>query len=344
MTALTIEVYRKGQARRIAALLFGGLLVLCFMLADLAIGPAWLSLGELWSVLTQPGAFRGGVLHAIVWDIRLPMTLTSVVVGASLGLAGAQMQTILRNPLASPYTLGISAAAGFGASVIMLTGLGTGALGWLAPPLAAFITALLACMGVWTIGKLRGVTPEVLVLAGIAMLFLFQSLQSLLQYLASPEVLQQIVFWLFGSLLKANWTSFTVSGALFCVVTVGLLGDAWRLTVLGMGDDNARSLGVNVDRLRLRVFVWISLLTAGAVAFVGTIGFVGLVAPHIARDFVGEDQRYLIPLSALSGAAILTGASLAAKLISPGAMIPIGIVTALTGVPFLFFLILRRKR
>jgi len=120
--------------------------------------------------------------------------------------------------------------------------------------------------------------------------------------------------------------------------------NAWKLTVLGMGDENARSLGLKVDRLRLQAFLLISLLAAGAVAFVGTIGFVGLVAPHIARGFVGEDQRYLIPLSALTGAFILTGASVAAKLISPGAMIPIGIVTAITGVPFLFFLILKRKR
>lgn len=173
---------------------------------------------------------------------------------------------------------------------------------------------------------------------------MFQSLQSLVQYLAAPEVLQEIVFWLFGSLVKATYLSVSITGGVLLAVALVLLPDLWKLTALRMGDERARSLGVPIERLRIKVFILIVLLTAGAVAFVGTIGFIGLVAPHIARMLVGEDQRLLLPLSAVTGAIVMAGASVASKLISPGAIVPIGIVTAIIGVPFLFFLIASSRR
>jgi len=343
-SAGTVHLYRRAQLKR-AIVMATGVLALGFaVLVDIAIGPSSIRLAEVWEVLSHPGRHAGTSMYAIVIDIRLPMTLTAIMVGASLGIAGAEMQTILRNPLASPYTLGISAAAGFGAAMAILSGFTLPFLPWLGVPFAAFVVALGACLGVWSIGKARGVTTDVLVLSGIAMLFLFQSAQSLIQYMATPEVLQEIVFWLFGSLLKANWTSTFVTGAVLLAVIPILARDAWKLTALTMGDQTAASLGLKVGPIRLRMLILISVLTASAVAFVGTIGFVGLVAPHIARGFVGEDQRFLMPLSAMAGAFILVGSSVFAKLISPGAVIPIGIVTAVIGVPFLFLLILRKKR
>ena len=210
-------------------------------------------------------------------------------------------------------------------------------------PANAFVFAGLACGGVYLIGRAAGMTPETMVLAGIAVLFLFQSLQSLLQYLAAPEVLQAIVFWLFGSLLKATWPKVaTVAGVLALLLPV-LLRDAWRFTALRLGDERAQGLGVDVTSLRLRAFVAISVLTAAAVSFVGTIGFVGLVAPHLARMLVGEDHRFLLPLSGLCGALLLGLASVASKSLSPGAVFPIGIVTALFGVPFFLVMILRSR-
>jgi len=281
---------------------------------------------------------------AIVWSLRLPMATMAVAVGAALGLSGAVMQTILNNPLASCYTLGISAAAGFGAALVIALGFGVPLAQHLAIPLSAFLFAALASAAVLAIGRSGGMTPETMVLAGIALLFLFQALQSLLQYLASPEVLQAIVFWLFGSLLKATWPKTAVVGCVLAVALPLLLADAWRLTALRLGEERARGLGVDVVGLRLRSFVVISVLTASAVSFVGTIGFVGLVAPHLARMLVGEDQRYLLPLSALCGALLLAAASIASKTISPGAVFPIGIVTALFGVPFFLLLVLQRRR
>jgi iron complex transport system permease protein len=278
--------------------------------------------------------------ETIVFALRLPIALMAVAVGASLGVSGAVMQTILNNPLASSYTMGVSAAAGFGAALAILAG---GVLplpeAW-AIPLCAFGFAGLACAMVSAVGRLRGATPELLVLAGIACLFLFQALLSLLQFLASPEALQQIVFWLFGSLMRASMGKVAVVASVLAVVTAVLMRDAWRFTALQLGDDRARGLGVAVGALRMRAFVAVSLLTGAAVAFVGTIGFIGLVAPHIARSLVGEDQRHLLPASAVFGALLLSCASVVSKLIIPGAVFPIGIVTALIGVPFFAWLIL----
>jgi iron complex transport system permease protein len=210
----------------------------------------------------------------------------------------------------------------------------------LAIPVAAFAFAGLACAMVAAVGRMRGATPELLVLAGIACLFLFQSLLSLLQFLASPEALQQIVFWLFGSLMRASLGKAAIVAAVLAAILPLLLRDAWRLTALRLGDERAAALGVRVGPLRLRCFVAVSLLTGVAVAFVGTIGFVGLVAPHIARMLVGEDQRHLLPASAAFGALLLSAASVASKVILPGTVFPIGIVTALVGVPFFAWLVL----
>lgn len=335
----TVAAWRALGARRAGI----GMLALAALAAsfavDLATGPAMLPLGAVLRALA--GQADDPMLTAIVLKLRLPVGLMAVVVGAALGVSGAVMQTILANPLASSYTLGISAGAGFGAALMIVTG---GAMPWAeawAIPGAAFLFAGLACALVAGAGRLRGATPELLVLAGIACLFLFQALLSLLQFVASPEALQAIVFWLFGSLMRASVDKVAVVAAVLALVLPLLLRDAWRFTALQLGDDRARGLGVAVDALRLRAFVAVSLLTGAAVSFVGTIGFVGLVAPHVARGLVGEDQRHLLPASALFGALLLSAASVTSKLILPGTVFPIGIVTALIGLPFFAWLVLR---
>lgn len=329
--------------RRLARLGTVGAALAVAVVLDILIGPAFLAVGDVLRALFLAAADSDPTVHVIVHSIRLPMTLMAVIVGASLGVAGAQMQTILGNPLASPYTLGLSAAAGFGAALTILFGFELPFFPALTVPVAAFAAATMACAMVYGVAHIRGVTAEIMILAGIATLFLFQSMQLLIQYLASPEVLQEIVFWLFGSMLKATWFSVTVSTCILAMGVLILAPDIWKLTALSLGDGRAHSLGVDVGRLRLKVFLVVSLLTAGAVSFVGTIGFIGLVAPHIARMLVGEDQRMLAPMSGATGAILMIGASIASKLLSPGAVVPIGIVTALIGVPFLFALILRGK-
>jgi iron complex transport system permease protein len=337
-----VLAWRIREARRVGALLLGLGVLACSFAVDVATGPAMLPLGQV--VRTLVGIGADPMVNAIVHAIRLPIAVMAVLVGAALGVSGAVMQTILNNPLASSYTLGISGAAGFGAALAILVGASLPVPEAWAIPISAFAFAGLACAIVAGAGRLRGATPELLVLAGIACLFLFQALLSLLQFLASPEALQQIVFWLFGSLTRSSYPKVAVVATVLAVVLPLLMRDGWRLTALQLGDERARALGVRVDRLRVRALVAVSLLTGAAVAFVGTIGFIGLVAPHVARMLVGEDQRYMMPASAVFGAVLLSVASVVSKLIIPGTVFPIGIITALIGVPFFAWLMLSVAR
>lgn len=304
---------------------------------DVATGPSLLPPGEVLRSLTHLGE-RAAMTDTIVWDLRLPMALMAISVGAALGAGGAQMQTILDNPMASPYTLGMAAAAGFGAALVLAFG-GFGLDAMIAVPIGAFAFAMLAALFLFALASMRRVRGDTIILGGIALLFLFQSLLSLVQFLSSPELSQQILFWLFGSLTKATWPTFWLTTGVTVLCSLLLLRDSWKLAALRMGETRATSLGVDVRRLRMKVLVIVAIMTATATSFVGVIGFVGLVAPHMARMSVGEDQRFLLPLSMLCGALILSTASVLSKSIVPGALFPVGIVTAIVGVPFLLWLI-----
>jgi iron complex transport system permease protein len=339
----TIAGYRRLARRRAAAVATASAALAVSALLDIATGPAMLPPAQVVRTILAPIDTAESV-SAIVWTIRLPIAFMAVVVGAALGLSGAVMQTVLNNPLASSYTLGISAGAGFGAALAIALGGKMPVPPSLAVPLSAFVFSAATCFIVFAIGRARGMVPETMVLAGIGLLFLFQALQSLLQFLVSPETLQAIVFWLFGSLLKSTWNKVGIVAAALAVATPLVLAHAWRLTALKLGAERAGGLGIDVAALRLRMFLVVSALTAVAVAFVGTIGFIGLVAPHMARILVGEDHRFLLPMSALCGALLLSAASVASKSVHPGTVFPIGIVTALLGVPFFFALVLRGRR
>ncbi|EBA08014.1 ABC Fe3+-siderophore transporter, inner membrane subunit [Sagittula stellata E-37] len=314
------------------------------MVADLVTGPAGLPLDEVLRGLSDGPQGEDRRLATILWHLRMPQTLMATLVGCALGIAGLLMQTILANPLASPYTLGFSAAAGFGAALVILFGTALPVATWIGIPVAAFAATLIAAGLVQLVAHYRGASPEMLVLAGIAVLFFFQSLQSLLQFMAAPEVLQQIVFWLFGSLLKATWTSVKVLTVILLLTLPFVLREVWNLTALRLGSSNAASLGLDVAALRRRVLVLVALLTAGAVSFTGTIGFVGLIAPHVGRALVGEDHRFGLPMAGIMGAIVLVAASVTGKILSPGAVIPVGIITAIAGIPMLLAVILMKGR
>lgn len=337
-----LDGHRQRAARRTFVLLAALMMLVVSLLVDVATGPAMLPVTAVARSVFNLAQDR--TVDAIVWSIRLPVALMAVVVGMALGLSGAIMQTILNNPLASSYTLGVSAGAGFGAALVIVLGAALPVPEAYAIPVSAFLFAAIACAGVYLIGSVRGATPETLVLAGIALLFLFQALLSLLQFFASQEALQQIVFWLFGSLQKSTWRNLPIVTFVMLATVPLILLDIWRLTAMKLGDARAAGLGVNVRAVRLRAFALISALTGVAVAFVGTIGFVGLVAPHIARMLVGEDQRSFLPASALFGALLLSLASIASKTVMPGTIVPIGIVTSLIGVPFFIWIVLANRR
>ncbi len=337
-------VYRAITRHKAVVVALLACATLLAFLTDLATGPSGLTVTDVArTILARDAAAPAS--QVIVWDIRMPMALMALLVGASLAVSGAEMQTILNNPLASPFTLGISAAAAFGAALAMVTGVAlVPFLGLLVVTGNAFLFAMLAALAIYGFSRLRGATTETMVLLGIAQVFLFNALLALLEYMASEQTLQQVVFWSLGSLTKASWPKIGVALAVLVVVAPPLAVQAWRLTALRLGDEKARSLGINVERLRLQVLLLVSVLAATAVAFVGTVGFVGLVGPHVARMLVGEDQRYFLAASALAGALLMALTSIVSKLVVPGAIIPIGIITSLIGVPFFLSLVLTRRR
>lgn len=340
-----IEDYDRLVRRRLAVLAGLCLVLVAGFVADLVTGPSQLAVSEAVRGLFFPGELSAPA-RVIVWDVRLPQALLAVLVGASLSLAGAEMQTMLNNPLASPFTLGVSSAASFGAALAIVLGIGLPgvASSWIVSG-NAFLFAFGSVLLLQMLSRLRGTGPETLVLFGIAMVFTFNALVALIQFVATQEALQQLVFWSMGSLARGNWEKLAILFLVMALVTPTSMWSAWKMTALRLGEDRARSFGVDVARLRFVSLLRVSLLAATSVAFVGTIGFVGLVGPHIARLLVGEDHRFFLPAAMAAGAAVMSLSSVASKLIVPGAVMPVGIVTALIGVPFFMALIfLRRER
>lgn len=338
------RAYRALIRRR--RLVLGLLLVLTTVVffADVGVGAGSMSFTELVRTIFVPG--QGPSVDAqVVWNIRMPMSVTAVLAGASLAVAGAEMQTILNNPLAEPYTLGISAAAGFGAALSVVAGVSVLPFASLVGMAgSAWIFAFIACGVILIFSVIRGAGAESMILLGIAMVFLFNALLALLQYVASEAQLQQVVFWTLGSLSRATWPQVGLMALACGILTPLFYRASWRLTAFRLGDDRARALGVSVARTRMLVLVGVSLLAATTVAFTGTIGFVGLVGPHVARILVGEDQRHFLPASLLCGSLLLCGASLVSKLIVPGVIVPVGIITSLVGVPVFLVIIMSTRR
>ena len=335
-----VALYAKiSKVKRIYLAASLALLPALFLL-DIFTGPEKIPPLEILAALAGGG---GEATRLILWEVRLPVALAALLAGASLGLAGSIMQAILDNPLASPYTLGVAAGAAFGAALAYTLGVAVLPFGGYIVTLNAFAFAIATMALVYILGRLRGFTPEALILAGIAVGYAFHSLLALLEYMASEEALQAIVAWLFGSLYKATWGKLQLLTVLLLGSLVVVIPRAWRLTALRLGDEKAKSLGIEPGRERLIAFVIASLLTAVTVSMFGIIGFVGLVAPHTARLLVGEDERYRAALSLAHGSVMLLAADIASKSILPGGVIPIGIVTSLAGIPFLLALLAARR-
>jgi iron complex transport system permease protein len=311
------------------------------------IGVIDFSLGEVYGAILDrffPGHFEvGATVKTVVWNIRLPRICLGILAGMGLGMAGAVMQGILRNPLASPYTLGISSAAGFGAAVAITLGAGFAGGEYLIIG-NAFIGALLSSMIILAISSKKGTTSETMLLAGIAMMFLFSSSVALLQYFASDEAAKEVTFWLIGSLSYANWDKVLAVAFVIAITFPVLLWKARDLNIIIAGDDTAKSLGLDVKTIRIVLMVLASLLTASIVCFTGTIGFIGLVAPHMTRMIIGGDNRFVFPVSALIGGVLLSVADIVAITVMSPVILPIGIVTSYMGVPLFLYLIIRKRK
>lgn len=335
--------YERLLRRRILIVLVLGAGCLIGLMLDLITGPSALSIADAIRGIFDPSALPRSS-QVIIWHLRLPVAVMALLVGIALALAGAEMQTILNNSLASPFTLGVSSAASLGAALAI--GLGLGIPGVPQAFLVtgnAFLFALGSVLLLQAMASRAAAGVDTLVLFGIGLVFTFNAAVALIQFVASADALQQLVFWSMGSLARSNWVAIGILAAVIAIVSPFSLAASWKMTALRLGEERAHSFGISVRRLRFFSLLRISLLAATAVAFVGTIGFVGLVGPHIARMLIGEDHRFFLPASALTGALVMSLADIASKMLIPGVVIPIGVVTAFVGLPVFFTLVLRQR-
>ncbi|MBR4697028.1 MAG: iron ABC transporter permease [Candidatus Methanomethylophilaceae archaeon] len=278
----------------------------------------------------------------VIWELRLPTVVVGIIAGAALSVCGVAMQSILKNPLADPYTTGVSSGAGFGATLAIVAG-ATIADSEYAIVANAFLFSLIPTAVIMLITKLRGASPTTMIMAGIAVMYVFNAASTLMKLWGDPDSLAAILEWQVGSIGGIKWTSIplmfvaTVAG----VVAIQLLSR--KLNVLSVGDDGAKALGIDVNRLRLVIMLVVALLAATIVSFTGLIGFVGLIAPHMVRIVIGADNRYLVPISAVLGAVILLAAEIAGKVLLSPAVIPVGVLTSFLGGPVFLWLLLRRN-
>jgi iron complex transport system permease protein len=280
------------------------------------------------------------IVETVIFNIRLPRILAAILIGAALSTAGASFQGLFRNPLVSPQVLGVTAGAGFGAALaIVISG------NPIVIQISAFGIAILAVGTSWLISsRVRGNPTLTLVLAGMAIGSLFSALTSLMQYTADPEdELPEIVFWLMGSLSSINMSDLIPVAIIIIIGITVLMLIRWRINVLSMGEEEAKALGVNTNQLRAIIIVCASLITAAAVSVSGMIGWVGLVMPHIGRMLVGPCNKKLLPVSALLGGIYLLVIDNICRT-ALSVEIPIGILTAIIGVPFFLYLIRRGKQ
>ncbi|MDD1772706.1 MAG: iron ABC transporter permease [Methanomassiliicoccales archaeon] len=316
------------------------LILFIFLILDLSQAFIPLSFEDaFWALLGQGSDTN----ITIVQQMNLPRVIMTILVGAGLGIAGAVMQALFRNPMASPYILGLSSGASLGAAIGL-----TFTVSWLPSllltPLLAFITCMATLFLVYTISNVGGRVPtETLLLSGIAVGSLLSALVSLLTYVAGDQM-SGIVYWTMGNLTNAGWDNIIIVAPLMFAGCFIMVSSSRDLNAMMLGDAHALDLGVEVKKVRLQLLVASALVTAAAVAFVGVIGFVGLVVPHILRIVMGPDNRALLPASLVGGAAFLMMCDYISRVIAPSiGILPIGIVTSLIGAPYFVYLLRRRR-
>ena len=339
--------YRAYVRRRAFIGLALFLSLLAVSLFSLSSGPYHVPVREVLAVLLGGGTKDD---RLVVLGIRLPRIVAGILVGASMGIAGAVLQGYLRNPLATPFTMGVSNGAMFGASLAIVLGAGyslnSGQV-FLNNPYAvvlfAFLGAISATLVILALARLRGLSPEAIVLAGVAMSSLYVALTTLVQYFANELQLSAMVYWSFGNLARATWREDIIMAVAFAFVFLYFLLKRWDLNASTLGDEIAKSVGVEVERGRLIGTLLSAFITSVTVAFVGVIGFIGLIAPHSMRLIAGGDYRFLIPLSALAGALLLVSADTVARLIVSPMNLPVGVITSFLGAPTFIYLLVKME-
>lgn len=330
--------------------IIGGIVTL-FLLLIISISVGAVSIPPIEVIMTLLGQNPGTKADSIIWHARLPQALTAIVAGAGLSVAGVAMQSILRNPLASPFTLGISNAGAFGAAfAIIFLGTGTmtsttaGAVIINNPYLttiSAFFFCMLATIAIIAIAKIKASSPEVVILSGVALSSLFTAGVMFLQYFSDDSQLAAVVHWTFGDVGRAGWPEFWLMSFVTFAACIYFILNRWNYNAMDAGDETAKGLGVNVDKLRNAGMIAAALVTAIIVSFLGVIGFVGLVCPHMVRRIIGDEQRYLIPGSIVMGSLLLLASDTVARLIMAPYVLPVAILTSFLGAPVFIYLLIK---
>jgi iron complex transport system permease protein len=324
----------------VAFLVFSGLVAV-------SIGAVSIPLADVWRIVVRhvvPGGEQSSVVQdRIVWTFRAPRVVLAMVAGAGLSVAGTALQALVRNPLADSYILGVNQGAALGAVAVLV--LGSSTLGGLGLSTAAFLGGAVALALVFLLGQRGGRSnPTRLILAGVAIGQLLSAATSYLVIHADTQALAGVVFWLLGSFAGAKWSQLPIPAGVVLVTTGWLILQRRGLNALLMGDESASALGVDLYRFRVKLLIACALISGTIIAVAGSIGFVGLMIPHIARLLVGADHRRVLPVAALLGASYLVWVDLAARTLERPSELPIGIFTALLGAPFFLWLMRRRDR
>lgn len=333
--------YRKN---RIRSLLFLGALVLLLLLTavlSLKAGSYHTPVAELLKGLL--GKAGDEKINIIVRNNRLPRILTAILAGSGLGVSGCVLQAILRNPLASSSTLGVSQGASFGAAfAIIALGLGSGSMpGSAAIPLCAFAGSMAVALLILGLSRIRQVSPEGIVLAGVAISAMFTGATTLIQYFADEIQLATMVFWTFGDLSSTSWEDIRLMGVVVLAVCIYFIFHRWDYNALLSGPETAVSLGIHVRRLTMINMILCCFTTSAIVSYIGLISFIGLVAPHIVRLVVGNNHVYLIPGSILAGAVLLLAGDLLSRSVISPVILPIGAITSFLGGPLFLYLLFK---
>lgn len=349
-----INQYKKNMKTKRVLLFSLFVLLILTVIFSTASGPANISPLDVLKVIVGNIFKSSGIVpnnsiaNTVVMDLRLPRICLAIITGISLAVAGTVMQGIMRNPLVSPFTLGVSSGASFGAGIAIV--LGTSIFGSLLDGsiniiiiINAFIFGLLTSFIVYGIASIKGTNPQTLVLAGVAISYLFSAAVSGMKYFSDNDELKELAIWLMGGLWEADWS---MVGIIVLPVILGvciLMRYSWDLNVLSAGEEIAVNLGISINKLRKICLIICSLIASITIAFTGIIGFIGLLSPHIGRFFVGSDNRYLIPISGLIGANLLLISDTIARIVIAPTELPVGIITSLLGAPFFLYLLIKKK-
>ena len=348
-----IDDYKRHNKRKVLFLVVLGLTLVALFFIVLNLDLRYISYVEMFKVIfDKDNPSNNPITKIILWNLYLPEVVSAILAGFALGIAGVVMQSVLRNPLASPYTLGVSNAAAFGASLGIVLGGGT-IMGQsvvvidITNPyfvtISAFMWAMVATGIIIALVKITKITAEAMVLAGVAISSIFAAGISLLQYIYNDTALSAIVFWQFGSLTKTNWSQLGIIAVVLIACVLYFMYRRWDFNALDTSDDTAKSLGINTNNLRIVSLMLSAILTAVVVSFMGVIGFIGLLGPHIVRRLIGNDNRYVLIGSMLVGAMILLVADCIGQNIA-NFTIPVGIITAFLGGPLFIYILVRGYR